>query len=115
MPHLIIEYSQQQAGPSQVERMLDAVHQAALQTELFEPAHIRVRAIPVNFYRTAGVPAHFIHAQCRIHGGRDAGQKSRLSQAVLAALKAQQWAATSITVEVVDMDRATYAKHTETK
>ena len=112
MPHIIIEYSQQQAEPEQVEAMLDAVHAAAADTGLFDPTHIRVRAIAVTFYRTAGRYAHFIHAQCRIHPGRDEEQKRKLSTAVLEALRAQQWSAKSVTVEVVEMDRATYAKHT---
>ena len=112
MPHLIIEFSQQQAEPEQVEAMLDAVHAAAAATGLFDESHIRVRAIPLSYYRTAGAYSHFIHAQCRIHSGRDDAQKRDLSTAVLEALKAQQWAAKSITVEVVELDRATYAKYT---
>ncbi len=112
MPHLIIEYSQQQAEPEQVEEMLDAVLQAVQASGLFEASHIRVRAVPVSFYRTAGANAHFIHAQCRIHQGRNEEQRRSLSAAVLQALKAQQWAACSITVEVVEMERASYAKYT---
>ena len=111
MPHLIIEFSRGQAGQEQVEAMLDAVHQATVQTALFTEDHIRVRALPLAFYRTGGGDGHFIHAQLRIHSGRDEAQKRLLSQAVLAALKAQQWAAHSITVEVVELDRATYAKY----
>ncbi len=92
--------------------MLDAVHAAAAATGLFDESHIRVRAIPVTYYRIAGRYAHFIHAQCRIHPGRDDAQKRVLSTALLKAMKAQQWPATSVTVEVVEMDRATYAKYT---
>jgi 5-carboxymethyl-2-hydroxymuconate isomerase len=115
MPHLIIEYSQPQAEPEQVETLLDAVHQAAAQTGLFEESHIRVRALPVVFYRTGGSDGHFIHAQLRIHAGRNEAQKRWLSGVVLDALKAQQWPAVSITVEVVELDRATYAKYVADK
>ena len=111
MPHLIIEFSQQQAEPEQVESLLDAVHAAAAATGLFEPSHIRVRAIPVAYYRTGGRYAHFIHAQCRIHAGRDGAQKRHLSEAVLEALKGQCWKARSITVEVVELDRDSYSKY----
>lgn len=112
MPHLIIEFSHGQAGDEQVESMLDAVHRAAAETILFDESHIRVRAIPVNFYRIAGRREHFIHAQCRIHPGRTEEQRRELSAAVLKALRQQQWPAPSLTVEVVEMDRATYAKQT---
>ena len=113
MPHLIIEFSQQQAEPEQVETMLDAVHTAAVTTALFEESHIRVRATPLDYYRTGGHYAHFIHAQCRIHAGRNAAQKRQLSEAVLQALKGQDWPARSITVEVVELDRDSYSKYTD--
>ncbi len=110
MPHLIIEFSNKQAEAEQIETMLDAVHQAAAATELFEEEHIRVRAYPLDYYRSGGRFSHFIHAQLRIHRGRTEEQKRQLSGAVLAALQAQQWPAKTITVEVVDMDRDSYAK-----
>lgn len=111
MPHLIVEYSEQQARPEQLEAMLDALHSAAAASGLFDESHIRVRAIPISHFRNGGGRGHFIHAQCRIHSGRDEEQKGKLSAAVLEALKAQQWPAGSITVEVVEMDRASYAKY----
>lgn len=112
MPHLIIEFSQGQADEAQVVALLDAVHQAAVATGLFDESHIRVRAMPYTFYRSAGRQQHFIHVQCRIHAGRDEAQRRRLSEAVLQALQLQRWPAGSITVEVVEMERATYARYT---
>ena len=91
--------------------MLDAVHLSAVETALFDESHVRVRAIPVSFYRTGGKCEHFIHTQCRIHTGRDEAQKCRLSEAVLGALKAQGWPVKSITVEVVELDRDSYSKY----
>ena len=113
MPHLIIEFSRGLATDHQINAMLNAVHEAAAGTDLFDESHIRVRAIPVDYYRVGGKHEPFIHTQCRIHYGRGAEQKRQLSDAVLAAIKAQALIAKSITVEVVDMDRSTYAKHSE--
>lgn len=110
MPHLIIEYPQDVIPAAQVEALLDAVHASAVATGLFEPGHIRVRAIPLQHYRVAGRHEPFIHAQCRIHAGRSAEQKQGLSGAVLAAIKGQGVSLQSITVEVVEMERASYAK-----
>ncbi len=112
MPHLIIEFSAGQASEAQIETMLDAVHQAVLHSGLFDEGHIRLRARRLEHYRLGGRREHFIHAQCRIHSGRDDEQKRQLSEAVLQALVAQQWAARSITVEVVELERASYAKFT---
>lgn len=111
MPHLIIEFAQGQAGDAQVEALLDAVHHAAATTGLFEASHIRVRAYPVAYYRLGGEQRPFIHAQLRIHSGRSLAQRQALSQAILTALHAQQWPAQVITVEVVEMERASYAKY----
>ena len=112
MPHLIIEFSRGQAAAPQVEALLDAAHRAAVASGLFEEGHIRVRASELEYFRVGGRADHFIHLQCRIHSGRDAGQRAQLSRALLAALQGQQWPAASITVEVVEMERATYAKYT---
>ncbi len=112
MPHLIIEFSAHQVEPGQVETMLDAVHAAAATSGLFDENHIRVRANPLTYYRTGGRHDHFIHAQCRLHAGRSGAQKRQLSDAILQALKAQQWPVCSITVEVVELDRDSYAKYT---
>lgn len=112
MPHLIIEYAHTLAKDEQVPPLLDAVHAAAVATGLFEESHIRTRAIPVRFYRTGTGTAPFIHAQLRILVGRTDRQKRELSDTVVAAIRAHGWAAQVITAEVVDMDRATYAKYT---
>lgn len=112
MPHLIIQYAQELARDEQVPPMLDAVHEAAASTGLFDESHIRTRAFPVAFYRVGTGRDPFIHAQLRILPGRTPAQKTTLSNAVLAALREQGWAAKVITVEVVDMDGESYAKHT---
>lgn len=110
MPHIIIEYPAELMPPEACEPLLDAVHQAVAGTGLFEVSHIRVRAIPLTHYRLGGEQKPFIHSQCRIHAGRSAGQQRDLSEAVLAAVKGQGWPVASITVEVVEMVRASYAK-----
>lgn len=112
MPHLIIEFPQELVEAEQVEGVLDAVHDSAVATGLFDVHNIRVRAIPLSHYRVAGRYEPFIHVQCRIHAGRDAVQKRRLSEAVLGAVQAQGLPVKVITVEVVEMDRASYAKYT---
>jgi 5-carboxymethyl-2-hydroxymuconate isomerase len=111
VPHLIVEFPQDAVEVEQVEALLDAVHGAALTTGLFDESHIRVRAIPLVHYRAAGRRDPFIHVQCRIHAGRTDEQKRQLSEAVLAAVRKQGVAVKVITVEVVEMDKASYAKY----
>ena len=112
MPHLIIEYAQDLSSNEQARAMLDAVHDAALSSELFVESHIKTRLIPVTHYRVGSSQDRFIHAQLRIKSGRDMEQKKALSEAVLMAIRSQNWPANVITVEVVEMDDASYAKYT---
>ncbi|MBL1260777.1 MAG: 5-carboxymethyl-2-hydroxymuconate Delta-isomerase [Thiotrichaceae bacterium] len=111
MPHFIIEYSEMIATEVQIPALLDAVHAAALSSELFPESHIKTRVIPVKFYRVGGGGHSFIHAQLRMKFGRSDAQKRALSHSVLAAIKNQRWPADVVTVEVVDMDVASYAKY----
>jgi 5-carboxymethyl-2-hydroxymuconate isomerase len=110
MPHLIIEFADEPAVAKRIEPLVDAVHRAAVETGLFDESHIRVKAIPVAHYRVAGKVDPFLHVQCRIHAGRTEEQKRQLSEGVLAAIREQGLTVKSITVEVVEMDRGSYAK-----
>ena len=111
MPHLIIEYAQDMGVDDKVPAMLDAIHNAAVATGLFDEGNIKVRAIPLVHYRFGKGQDPFMHAQLRIQMGRNQDQKKALSHAVLNALRQQHWPAKMITVEVVEMDTLTYAKY----
>lgn len=111
MPHLIVEFAHDLADADHILSLIDAVHQAALMTGLFKESHIKTRAIPIENYRTGAGHEPFVHAQLRIKSGRTAEQKTNLSRAVLAAICEQKLPAAVVTVEVVDIDRASYAKY----
>ncbi|MDH5258025.1 MAG: 5-carboxymethyl-2-hydroxymuconate Delta-isomerase [Gammaproteobacteria bacterium] len=112
MPHLIVEYVCHLVTDEAVFAMIDSVHDATKETGLFVESHIKIRAIPISFYRTGGRSDPFIHAQLRIKSGRNDAQKKKLADAVLAAILQQAWPVKVTTVEVVDMDAASYAKYT---
>lgn len=110
MPHLLIEYPQDCIGAEQLEPLLDVVHAGVVATSLFDESHIRIRTIPFTHYRLAGKQEAFIHVQCRIHAGRTEEKKRQLSEAVLGLVRGQHLPVKNITVEVVEMDRESYAK-----
>ncbi len=112
MPHLILEFSHELASDERLGSMMDAVHQAAFSTGLFEESHIKVRMIPIHYYLNAKSRDSFLHAQLRILSGRNPEQKKMLSEAVMASIKDQHWPVKRITVEVVDMDRDSYFRFT---
>lgn len=111
MPHLIVEFPQDAVAPHQVAGLLDAAHRAAVASGLFDTSHVKSRALPLAYYRRGSDDRPFVHAQLRIKPGRSAAQKQALSQAVLAAIRGQGLAVAVITVEVVELDAASYAKH----
>ncbi len=110
MPHIIIEFARETASDEQLPALLDAVHTAVATSGLFTESHIKIRMLPVTFYRTGGGDAPFVHGQLRIKQGRSESQKKALSEAVLAAICDNITATCVVTVEVVDMDVASYAK-----
>jgi len=112
MPHLIIEFADNMAADNAVSDMLDAVHDATVETGLFIDSHIKTRAIPVKFYRTGVGRDTFIHVQLRIKSGRNETQKKMLSESVLSAIVNLAWPVKIVTVEVVDIDSESYSKRT---
>ena len=108
MPHCIVEYSDSlNAKP-----ILTAVFDGALQSELFEPGgtDIKVRAQPYQQHISGAEHRDFIHVQLRILSGRNLAQKQHLSQSVLTQLLKLDLVSCSHTVEVIDIDRVSYAK-----
>lgn len=111
MPHLIIELAEDAVRSDEIPSLVDAVHQVTTDSGLFESGHIKTRAYPVAHYRVGTVDRPFIHAQLRIKAERTNAQKQALSKVVLEAIRAQALAAGVVTVEVVEMDQASYAKY----
>ena len=52
MPHMVISYSQPLAQQVNLQKMVQAVWDASDKTGLFSPGAIKVRALPVEHYRT---------------------------------------------------------------
>lgn len=108
MPHCVIEYS----DTLDAKPILTAVFDGALQSGLFEPggADIKVRAQSYQQHISGAEHRDFIHVQLRILSGRNLEQKQHLSQCVLDKLLQLGQVSCSHTVEVIDIDRASYAK-----
>lgn len=111
MPHIIIEYPQSQISEEQLPDILKSVHEAVVDSGLFESSHIKTRAYPIHFYSKAGGDKPYMHTMARIKSGRNAEQKKQLSEAILAALCKEGLAVPVVTVEIIDMDRDSYTKH----
>ena len=106
MPHCIIEYS----SDLDDSKLIDSVHKGALNSSLFNELDIKTRSIPFNNYKTGTTNHSFVHVTARILSGRTLEQRSTLSHCILTELQSLNYFSTSLTVEVIEMERESYAK-----
>ncbi|UXI03865.1 5-carboxymethyl-2-hydroxymuconate Delta-isomerase [Photobacterium sp. TY1-4] len=110
MPHCIIEYSKGLEAAISPDELSSTVFEGALASGLFTPADIKTRVIPYTSYQVGETTAGFIHVTARILAGRNETKKKNLSHQILERLQQLDQPNTSYTVEVVDIDVASYAK-----
>lgn len=108
MPHCIIEHASKIDGKT----LMSLVFEAALASQLFEVdgSDIKVRALPYDDFITGNSALNFIHVTLKILSGRSTEQKLMLSNLVLEKLKSHGIKGCAISVEIVDIARATYVK-----
>lgn len=118
MPHCIIEHS----ISLDAQKLLPLVFASVKNSQLFaaDGSDIKVRAMAYQHYwvgqnnlghsNVGQSQADFVHVVLKILSGRTTEQKQQLAQFVLTALLQLQHQGCSYTVEVVDMDRDSYAK-----
>ena len=111
MPHCIIEYAKPLEDRLDPTKLVQTVYEGAYSSGLFEGPDIKTRAIAYGEYLTGTDKAAFIHVTVKILKGRTDEQKQRLSSTVIKSLISLQLSDISITVDIVDMESKSYAKH----
>lgn len=84
MAHFVVEYSDNLGQTDEsIQRLLNALHQSAIQTELFPLKGIRSRAYCCKHYRVAdGNSAHgFSHLEVKLGAGRTLTEKQNAANA----------------------------------
>lgn len=115
MPHLTLEYSRN-LGLFSPSRALRAINEAAFDSGLFGEPDIKSRAQPFDTFQVGVRTAlrGFVHVRIALLAGRSAEERKHLADAVLAALKTTISPPTGcevqLSVETVELDRASYAK-----
>jgi len=111
MPHIVVEYSSNLEADVPPRRLVDALHQAALQTGVFPLGGLRTRAEQRDIYAVAdGNPDNaFVAVVARIGKGRDPETRRRVATELMAALEAETAQAfrtrgLGLTVEVQEID-----------
>lgn len=116
MPHLTIEHSANLSS-FPVDAFLVAVNSSLCASgEVRQEADLKTRVVPVEQVRIgiAGAPRGFVYAQLRLLAGRSAEAKKDLSTRIADALRTHcprpLGMEVQISVEIVDMDPASYTK-----
>ena len=111
MPHIIVEYTKQRVNDTQINAVLQTIHQSIAESGLFKADQIKTRAYSFKDFTNAGGNEPYIHIQARIKSGRDIDNKKQLSDVILKGLSALNIPVSVITVEIIDMERESYGKY----
>ena len=114
MPHLTVEYSSNL--PLQAKELLLQINTSLVETRHFQEVDIKSRAIRFDDVVIGTAPAEraFLHAKLAILKGRSVEVKRELSERVLTVIQAAQvWPQgldVQLCVEIIEIDKETYAK-----
>ena len=110
MPHCIIEYSREIEKFVEPKKMINAVYQGALESGLFNDGDIKTRSIAYDSYQSGSVKKAFVHVMVKIFSGRNLEQRKTLTDLILSKLKTIDFPSTLLTVEVIEIEKESYAK-----
>lgn len=116
MPHLIVEYSRNLASFPEAQALTELNQAVTASPEIADEADLKTRFVVANSFAigTADQPRAFVHAQLRLLSGRTPEAKQDLSERIASVLRRltprPEGVQVQLSVEVVDMDRGSYAK-----
>lgn len=110
MPHCIIDYSSEVAGQIEIDALIEAVYQGAMESGLFTEHDVKTRALGYPHHRTGQTRDSFVHVAVHLLSGRSDEQKAMLSESVLARIEPMLPLVVSVGVEIIDIHRESYRK-----
>jgi len=111
VPQVIIEFSKELEQQHSIQALCDSLFEAlAAEDEITDPSTIKIRARPIEFYRNGTEPPSFVHATFLLLDGRDEATRKHLNHRILSVMEAALPDVGSLSVQDVEMTRATYAK-----
>jgi len=111
VPHFVVEVSESVLAEQGAQCIIDCVKIAAIESKLFEPQDIKCRLQSFQYFDCGHPKLRFIHVFAKILSGRTLTQKQALSAAVITKLQELSVRQVSLTAEVADIERESYAKH----
>ena len=108
MPHFIIDCSEGLLEKESPEIIMKSVYEAAINSNLFHPADIKVRIRPFQHSFGTFSPSEFIHVFGNIMEGRTAAQKNKLSESIVTDLNRLFPELTIISMNIRDFEKQGY-------
>lgn len=116
MPHLVVEYSGNLPHYPEAETLTALNAALCAHPEIQDEADLKTRFVVADSFEIGTAPTQraFVHAQLRLLAGRSSEAKKELSDRIAAVLRERTprppGVMVQLSVEVVDMDRGSYAK-----
>lgn len=108
MPHFVIDCSENIIKIKSPEEIIQKVYDTAESSDLFDKGDIKVRMNPFTYYNIGNSQDDFLHIFANIMEGRTVAQKKKLSESIVAALKAMFPDVPIISMNIRDFEKATY-------
>ncbi len=109
MPHCVLDCSRAIEKHAKLADIIKGVHDAAEGSGLFHKGTVKVRVHVYDHYTISGTADDFVHTIAYIMAGRTEEQRANLSRQILLALKALLPTVRVLTVDIREMNRATYS------
>jgi 5-carboxymethyl-2-hydroxymuconate isomerase len=110
MPHFVVSISKPLPDGVDKDVVLNRLFTCASQSKLFEDKDIKIRVKSFDCFSVGGALLPFIHVEVRLLSGRSERMKKSLSESVLSVMKSLLRIKASLSVEIIDIDRASYSK-----
>lgn len=114
MPHCIVEYAVPLAEIIDISELVNAAHQGAIASGLFDTKAIKTRAHPCEHFIVGDDSDNsidmFVHITLSIMPGRTHKQKNELLESVAGAIASITEQVHSLTIEVRDINQQDYFK-----
>ena len=110
MPHCIVEYSKGITQSLDINKLVELVHQTTFDSGLFEIDDIKTRAVQYDHYMVGYGHSESIHVVIKVMPGRSIDVRKTLSLSIAQVLSELTLPATSITVQIEEIDKTTYSK-----
>lgn len=110
MPHIVVEYADDDVIPELIGGLLDAIVELADRSASIELPNLKLRALPFRHFRVSGKRLPFIHVSIALMRGRKQADLHDLINDIYNLVSAMIEHVQQVTVEVREFEPENYKK-----